>query len=225
MTKRSALIGARLFFALLTLAAIATQLVVHLQHGYDVANFFSYFTNLSNIFASAVFLAGAYYLLQRREPAPADDLIRGAAATAMAIVGIVYGVLLRGEDLGTLLPWVNAVVHYVMPVAVVADWLVQPPKAQLSPRQLGYWLIYPLLFLVYTLIRGPIAGWYPYPFLNPARAGGPAGVALYCLAIFAAFLLVGWLLILLGNRLQRNVALQRASAPRIGTTPRRSSAT
>jgi len=45
----------------------------------------------------------------------------------MAIVGIVYGILLRDEDLGALLPWINVVLHYVMPVVVVLDWLYQPP--------------------------------------------------------------------------------------------------
>jgi hypothetical protein len=45
--------------------------------------------------------------------------------------------------------------------------------------------------------------------LNPAKVGGYGGVFLYCLAIFALFalfLLVSWLLILLANRLRRNVA-------------------
>jgi hypothetical protein len=177
-----------------------------------VVNFFSYFTNLSNIFAALVFLLGALALLRRRErPLPvANDLVRGAAAAAMAIVGIVYGILLRNEDLGTLLPWVNVVVHYIMPVAVVADWLYAPPTSRISLRQMGYWLIYPLLFLIYTLVRGAIVDWYPYPFLNPARVGGYGGVTLYAIAIFAAFLIVGWLLVALGNAQKRKSALQPA---------------
>src|SRR5579872_177334 len=100
MSKRNVLIGGRLFFGLLTLAAMGTQLVVHIQHGFDVVNFFSYFTNLSNIFASVVFIAGAIYLFQRREPTVTEDLIRGASVVAMAIVGIVFSILLRNEDLG-----------------------------------------------------------------------------------------------------------------------------
>lgn len=209
MNKRIILIAGRLFFAALTLAAIVAQLVIHIQHQFPALNFFSYFTNLSNIFASVVFIIGAVYLIQRREPTPRDDLIRGASVVAMAIVGIVFSALLRDTDLGTLAPWVNTVVHFIMPIAVVADWLYQPPKSKLNARQLGYWLIYPLLYLVYTLIRGPIAGFYPYPFLNPNPGAHTAGsygvVALYCVAIFIAFLLVGWLLMWLGNTLRRNV--------------------
>lgn len=204
MTTRGFLIGARLFFAALTLVAVVTQLVVHIQHKFDVINFFGYFTNLSNIFASLVFIFGAIYLLQGRAPTETEETIRGASVVAMAVVGIVFSVLLQDTDLGTLLPWVNFVVHYVMPVAVVADWLIQPPKSTITWRQVGYWLIYPLMYVIYTLIRGAVSGFYPYPFLNPAK-GGYGVVALYCVGIFVLFLLVGWVLMALGNRLPRRV--------------------
>ncbi|MBF6592248.1 MAG: Pr6Pr family membrane protein [Ktedonobacterales bacterium] len=206
MRKRNVLIVARLSFGLLTLAAISTQLVIHLRHGFDLINFFSYFTNLSNIFAAVVFLLGALFLLQRRELTARDDLIRGASVVAMAVVGIVFSILLRNEDLGALLPWVNAVLHYIMPVVVVADWLYQPPKTKLAIQQAGYWLIYPLLYVIYVMIRGAIVGFYPYPFLNPAKSGGYGSVALYCVAILVVFGLVSWLLIVLGNRRERAVS-------------------
>jgi hypothetical protein len=203
MDKRRILIVGRLFFALLVLTALVSQLVVHIRHGFDVVNFFSYFTNLSNIFASIVFLIGAISLLRQREPTVTDDLVRGAAAAAMVVVGIVYGLLLRNEDLGTLQPWVNTVLHFIMPLAVVADWIYQPPKSRLTIQQVWFWLIYPLVYLVYTLDRGAVVGFYPYPFLNPAKAGGIGAVVLYCIAIFAVFLLVSWGLIALGNTLAR----------------------
>jgi FAR-17a/AIG1-like protein len=209
-SKRTLLLGGRVLFGLLTLAAIVTQFVIHLQHKFDLVNFFSYFTNLSNIFAAVVFLLGAVSLLQRRTPTVRDDLLRGAAATAMVVVGIVYGLLLRNEDLGTLQPWVNIVLHVVMPVAVVVDWLYDPPKATLRVQQLGYWLIYPLLYLVFVLDRGAIVGFYPYPFLNPNTAGGVQAVAVYCIAIFGLFLLIGWALIAVGNALKRPGAPQAA---------------
>jgi hypothetical protein len=212
MTKPAILGIGRLFFGLLTLVAIGAQLTIHVQHRFPVVNFFSYFTNLSNIFAALVFLLGAVGLLRRGEQTltGANDLVRGAAVAAMAIVGIVYGILLRNEDLGTLLPWVNVVVHYVMPVVVVADWLYAPPASRLYLRQTVYWLIYPLLFLIYTLVRGAIVNWYPYPFLNPAKVGGYGAVALYAIAIFIAFLIVGWLLVAIGNAQKRKNALQPA---------------
>src|SRR6185437_7417356 len=164
-------------------------------------------------------IIGAVYLMQNREPTVNEDLVRGASVVAMAIVGIVFSVLLRDTDLGTLAPWVNTVVHFVMPIAVVADWLYQPPKAQLTMRQALYWLIYPLLYLVYTLVRGAITGFYPYPFLNPntipghATAGNYGAVLLYCVAIFVAFLVVGAILVWLGNRLKRSAISGAETSP------------
>jgi hypothetical protein len=147
-----------------------------------------------------------------REPVLTDSLpytlVRGASVVAMAVVGIVYGVLLRNEDLGSLMPWVNIVVHYVMPVAVVVDWFIWPPRAPLVPRQVGYWLLYPLAYLVYTFARGASLGWYPYPFLDPARAGGTFAVALYCLAIFVVFVVIGWVLNSVAGVLKRRTAAQ-----------------
>jgi len=163
MNARMFLINARLFFGLLTLTAITTQLVVHIQHGYSIVNFFSYFTNTSNIFAASVLLIGAFSLITHREPTMTNAIIRGTSVVCMTIVGIVFSILLRDEDVGTLLPWVNIVVHYLMPVVIVLDWLYQPPKTKLALKQTGYWLIVPLVYSVYSIIRGAIVGWYPYP--------------------------------------------------------------
>ncbi len=62
------------------------------------------------------------------------------------------------------------------------------------------------MYLVYTLARGPIVGWYPYPFLDPAHAGGYVGVALYCVGILGGLFAVSFLLMKLGNALRRRVA-------------------
>ncbi len=206
MDKRKFLIGARLFFGLLTLVAIGTQLSIHVQHGFDLLNFFSYFTNLSNIFAAIVLIFSAIYLIRRREPTATFDIIRGTSVVCMALVGIVFSILLRDEDLGSLLPWVNAVLHYIMPVVMVLDWLYQPPETKLAVTQIAFWLIFPFLYLVYSLIRGSIVGFYAYPFINPNKVGGYGGVTLYCLGILVAFLFFSWLLMILGNTLKRNFA-------------------
>ncbi|MEI2277524.1 Pr6Pr family membrane protein [Paenarthrobacter ilicis] len=205
MTKRNVLIGGRFFFGILALVAVGTQLAVHIGLGYDVWNFFSYFTNLSNIFAALVLLISGYRVLIRKRPSEADDVTRGTATIAMAVVGLVFGALLAGEDLGSLVPWVNFVVHYLMPVVMVLDWLVQPPRTRLQLKHLWYWLIYPVAYLTYSLIRGSIVNWYPYWFINPDRAGGPVGVLVYAAAIAIGFLVVSLGMLWLGNRMKRQV--------------------
>ena len=74
MTSRTAAIAFRLFFAALSLFAVGAQLfTVHLPSGYDAVNFFSYFTNISNIFISVVFIISAVRLIRGQTESTAMD--------------------------------------------------------------------------------------------------------------------------------------------------------
>lgn len=192
----------RLAVGLLVLAAVGTQLVLHVRGGYNVVNFFSYFTNLSNLFAAVVLLMGALATFTKRE-AP-GDLARAMAVVNMAIVGVVFAILLRNVDLGDLRPWVNTVLHYLMPCVVVIDWLLLPPKAKLGLKPLLLVLVFPVLYVAYVLLRGSLVSWYPYPFLNPLNVGGYGGVAGYVVGIAVAFVLAAWALLTIGHRLGRS---------------------
>lgn len=205
MTKRSLLIALRLFFGVLTLVTVGKQFAVQVQMGFSVINFFSYFTNLSNLFAAIVLIFGAFQLITHRQPSASTDLIRGMAVVNMVVVGIVFSVLLRDVDMGNLLPWVNTVLHYIMPIAVVLEWFFQPPRTKLGTRHVLLCQIFPLFYLVYTLVRGAIVGWYPYPFLNPANVGGYSGVAVYAIGIMVVFVVAAGLLFTLGNRFNKKV--------------------
>lgn len=190
---------ARLCLAVLVLAAIGQQLALHAANGFSFANFFSYFTVLSNLFAVLVLLVSAY--TPAHSERPWLSLLRYLSAVQMAIVGLVFALLLRNLDVGLMQAWINTVLHYLMPVAIVLDWLLAPPPSPLARKALSKALVLPALYLVYTLLRGQQTGWYPYPFLNPANVGGPAGVALYAAAIALGFVVVGSLLLLAAKRL------------------------
>lgn len=195
--------GYRVAFAALTLLAIVVQLARSTSTGFSPANFFSFFTIESNLIAAGVLLWGASGDAERR-PSSSVDLIRGAAVLYMSITGVVYGVLLAGyqQELQTTIPWVDTVLHRVIPVVMVADWLIDPPRAAIEFRRALLWLVYPLLYAAYSLIRGPIVGWYPYPFLDPGHVGGYGAVALYGLGIAAGTLLFTWLVITIGGTLR-----------------------
>jgi hypothetical protein len=191
----SSLPFARLALAVLALTALGQQLLIQIAASHSVLNFFSYFTNLSNIFAATILLLSVL-----SHKSKSHDLFRYVSTVNMAVVGLVFAVLLRNTDLGALLPWVNVVLHYVMPVAIVLDWLVDPPASNLSSKQVLLALVIPSVYLVYVIIRGGSSGWYPYPFLNPANVGGKGIVTAYCLAIAATFFLVSWCMLSIANR-------------------------
>jgi hypothetical protein len=95
-----------------------------------------------------------------------------------------------------------------MPVAVVLDWLVEPPAASLDSKNVVLALALPAAYLAYVIVRGANTGWYPYPFLNPTQVGGYGGVAAYALGIAVTFALVAWSLRAVGNRLAGSRSLQ-----------------
>ncbi|GAA2016428.1 Pr6Pr family membrane protein [Nakamurella flavida] len=196
---RNAVVVGRLVFAAATLAGILTQLVITVTGDHGVVNFFSYFTILSNLLAGLVFVAGAVRLARGQEDGPLAVAIRGASVVYMLFVGVVFSTLLSGADLGPLEPWVNTVHHYVMPVVVLVDWLVWPPARRLPLRTAALYLLFPLIYTVYSLIRGAVTGWYAYPFFNPSVSGGYGGVALLCAGMLVAFLLIALLVRWLGN--------------------------
>ncbi len=208
MSRASAVALCRLFFAGVVLVAIATQLVSLAGQGtLDPVNYFSYFTIDSNLIAAAVLIVGA--ARWNRPSTDGFDLVRGAAVVYMSITGIVFTLLLSNTDVDTAIRWVNTVVHELMPLVLLADWLVTPPAAKLQLRQGLLWLSFPLVWIVYTIIRGAIVDRYPYPFLDPVN-GGYGSVAVYCIAILVAMIVVSAITVGLANAAG---GVQRLRAP------------
>lgn len=201
MSKQRWVRAYRRIFAVIALLAVVYQFV-QLPADASTVNFFSFFTIQSNLFAAFVLL----WTSGSREGAQPTrvDYIRGAAVLYMCVTGVVYGLLLAGyeRELQTTLPWVNNVLHRVMPLVLVADWLIVPPTAKLMLRRALAWLAYPLAFAAYSLVRGPLVNWYPYPFLNPERVGGYGVVALYCVGIAVATFLLSWAVVTVGRHVQ-----------------------
>jgi hypothetical protein len=199
--NKSIRIGCKLFFGLLGLISVVLEILTLMDRGtFNPGNFFSFFTIQSNIFAALVFIASAVLLLRGRG-LERMQLLRGAATLYMTITGVVFAVLLSGQDASklTAVPWDNVVLHYLVPLAVILDWLLDPPKKRLAPERALWWLAYPILYLLYSLVRGPLVEWYPYPFLDPAN-NGYAGVAAVAVAVAGLGVFVTWLLTRVARR-------------------------
>jgi hypothetical protein len=204
-------IALRAAIAIAILAAIVGQLLVSLDFwqqrevqsiGTSVVNFFSFFTIDSNVFSMLLLAIGAV-LLARRTPDPRwFHVARASVVTYMVTTGVVYNLLLRGIELpqGATLGWSNEVLHVVAPIYLLIDWLFAPGRKPLSFRVVWIVIVFPIVWAVYTLIRGPFtpdevygkAHWYPYPFLNPdIAATGYVSVSFYILLISAIISLAG----------------------------------
>ncbi len=190
---------ARVGFSALTALAIIVQLLtVANSTNLNVVNFFSYFTIQSNLIGVAVLLATA--AAGARPRGRWLDWWRGAASVYLTVTFVVVILLLQNVDVGLQLVWVDVVLHKIFPVVVVADFVLDPPRTRFSLRDGLLWLVYPLVWLAYTLIRGPIAGWYPYPFLDPDKSGGYGAVAITSVAVIVAGAVLCAAYVWIGNR-------------------------
>jgi hypothetical protein len=195
--RYTAIRACRALAALAVLVAIYYQVSKGLgQKSFSATDYFSYFTELSNLFAAAIFLYGAVRPAASRSAGV--ELLRGAAVVYMLTTGIVYAVLLAGHHVPY--PWVNTILHRIMPVAVALDWVIDPPRVHLQLRQTVLWMSFPLVYVVYTLIRGAIVNWYPYFFVDPNRHGGYLLVAGGCVAIALGILALVTATTWVGNR-------------------------
>jgi hypothetical protein len=194
---------ARLAFAATAIVAMTYQFAqLNIAPEYAKGNFFSFFTIQSNILAvAALFLL---VLVPRESRTPLFDGARGAAVLYIAITGAVFALLLSGlqEELQTTTPWVDFIVHKLMPVVLVVDWLVDPARHRLPWWTVLAWLAYPFAWFAFTLVRGEIVDWYPYPFVDVSKLGY-GGVLGRSVGLAIAFALAAAVLLWLGNRRAR----------------------
>lgn len=170
------------------------------ESGFSSANYFSYFTIESNVLGVIVLLIGAV-----RDPRDRRwQMVRGAATLYLLITGVVYAVLLAKVDVMLTDRWINDVLHSILPIVMVLDWILVPVTLGITRALIGSWLIYPAIYGAYTLIRGPIVDWYPYPFLDP-RDQGYISLSIGLVILTGVFALLAVAVAALGASAQRRL--------------------
>ncbi len=100
----------------------------------------------------------------------------------------------------------DILVHAVVPAMAILGWLLFGPRGPASWRAAGYGFLITTVWLVFTLVRGALVHYYPYPFMD-VDANGYASVAVWVVVIIAFFwvlcaaavALEGWVVPLLGR--------------------------
>lgn len=158
---------------------------------YGTLRFFSFFTILSNLLvalAATSAIAGAASPLLGFFARPR---VRGCAALSISITCAIYYFVLAATwaPQGAQL-LADVLLHYVVPVGYVAWWIACAPHGRLAWSDALRWLVFPLVFLLWTLLRGAWLHEYPYPFID-VDAIGMGTVLRNSLAIGGLFALAG----------------------------------
>jgi hypothetical protein len=200
---------ARLSFAATALAVavgLALQVVAtaRLDSGYfdsdasRVANIFAFFTIQSNII---VLLTCGRLALPSARPAIVPPrlplwfwVLRLDGVVCITVTFVVFHLALADlQDLEGAAKAADFLLHTASPVLCVLGWLAFGPRGRTSWRVVRLAVVFPVAWLVFTLVRGPlVGGWYPYPFLEVDRLGfgqvllNAAAVAVLFLGLAAA---------------------------------------
>ena len=137
-------------------------------------NFFSFFTVLTNTLVVVVL---SYALVSRDSTAKRWFLtpaVTSGVAASIVVVSLAYNLLLRHLWSPTGFQFIaDELLHDVMPVLFLIYWWRCVPKGRLRLKHIGAWVIYPLVYFAYVLLRGHLLGQYQYPFIDVATLGYP----------------------------------------------------
>lgn len=209
--------------AVVTWAALVLQLVLVIAGGtvLDETNppalgtrlvrFVSYFTVLSNIIVAlttTTLSAG-----QDRYPRW-WRVLRLNGVVCIAVTGLVHWFLLRPLlDLSGADWLADKLLHVVVPLLAVVGWGAFGPRRRADAGLLLPSLAFPIGWLAYTLVRGAVVDWYPYPFLDVSLHGYPRAL-LSCAGVAVLLLAFTWLAIRVDPRLPGVSGAARSPRPR-----------
>jgi hypothetical protein len=152
--------------------SLALQLYVILQNRIaavpeTILRFFSYYTVLSNLLIAVCFTVIAFKGIRTEGNFFARPNTLTATAVYICIVALTYNAILRflwaPQGLARIC---DELLHLIVPVIYIIFWAMFVPKRSITWKNILPWAIYPLVYLAYTLLRGPYASWYPYPFID-----------------------------------------------------------
>lgn len=172
MQKKSEIIGFCLGWF-----AIITQFVLIIQNRETdipetIIRFFSYFTILTNILVTLYFTAKVLGFSIK----PLDLFSKKTTLTVLTafiiIVGLVYQFMLRHvwEPTG-MQRFIDELLHSIIPLYMLVYWFIFDTKEKIKFRDAIMWVLYPLFYLIFILVRGHFCNYYPYPFLNIQEIG------------------------------------------------------
>ena len=147
---------------------------------YGSFNILSFFTIQSNVFVYVYLIAAglAAFGVKAGEKVAHSPLVGAMATTYILVTGVVYT---AGIPMGFTPPFewydsyhamnsfIQVYFHMIIPPVMLVLWFFPFADRQVKPRYAWYFAIYPLVYSVFSIIRGTVGKmhFYPYPFYRP----------------------------------------------------------
>lgn len=179
-----------------------------LAGAYDT-NFPHMFTNVSNLFAWVYFLCALIWLCMHRNDKSAATFAPLAKYTAtislLVTMLIAHFMLFDAMFQDGKLVLHLVILHYVVPIMTLLDWLLFDEKGKMPAWGPVAWMSLVVAYLAFVMLGVGVFGLYlgggttadetsyPYTFLDPSLAS-VGGVATFCGAMFVVFIVLGYVL-------------------------------
>jgi len=173
--------------------------------------YFAYFSIVTAIVAGLFLITTGFGLLLDIEDTKWVEIARLALAVALIVVGVVYHALLAdaandvrdGDYAWPVLP--NEIIHTYVPILAAVEYLISVKAFRIKLRSFLWVAVFPLTWLVLSIVRGTATNWWPYWFINPNGEAGLVGMLTYIAAITVFFLFLGVAVLGLKQLLRRLV--------------------
>ncbi len=159
-----------------------------------VVNMFCFFTVQSNVIVG---ITTGLLAVRPERDSTVFAVFRLIGLVAITVTFVVFHVALASlQDLQGAAALTDFLFHTLVPLLAIAGWIAFGPRGIVSWRVAALTLLFPVLWGIFTLIRGPIVDFYPYPFIDVRSLGYPrvllnivlVGVLFYGLAAAAVAL-------------------------------------
>ena len=171
------------------------------------ADFYLYYTNLSNYICFAVILISLVKTIKnfKNEQYGLDETcpkFKFMSLIMILVTCLVYNMLLSKDKTAVeyLFSITNLIMHLLLPIMFTLDWVLFSKHGKIKWYYPLLSLIMPLIYVALILLRALILGnnytglLYPYFFLNVAKLG-IGGVLLWVAVLVAIFLVMGYAIV------------------------------
>jgi hypothetical protein len=208
------------------LAILGTVVLLHqtgIFFGEFRPYFFCFFTNISNIGVVVCLFGEAIFMLRNRVEGRLDSSVvwapnfKYAMVMAISVTGFIahfmLGYLLFAG--GTLnIPLL--ILHYVMPIGMVFDWLLFDEKGHMGKFGPFVWVVFPLVYLAYVMVFVNVFGIsmgapdlgpsrFPYPFIDIDVISIGSAVT-NCAVMLVAFIALGYVYYAIDHALAKHAS-------------------
>jgi hypothetical protein len=192
------------------LSSVVWQVTDRMAHNlFRPAEYFAYFSIQGTIIAGVMLAITGWFSWKGIAETKWVTIARASATTYAIVISVVYNALLRdspldARDAGYDWPVVpNEIMHVWAAVLILVDWLLIAGYSKLRLRASLWVAVFPLAWLVFSVSRGMIDGWWAYWFLNPNEPAGIPGMLQYVGGITVLMIGLGFILIGLRKLLSR----------------------